>query len=519
MSSTTSRSSQRGQSLVIFALSLVVLFGFAALAFDIGQMLLDRRSEQNAADAAALAGGRYVVEPACFAAPSVANCTNAVSEALRVAFINGYGDGTSNNVQAANGSTVKVQIPPGAESEFAGQPGFIEVEIGSNRGSIFAGVLGITGQRVAVLATAANRSGVAADYSMIALNPSECSAAKFGGSGTVSVSGNIQVDSSATCPQGAFNQGGASSVEVTSEGGVIDVVGDASCATGHCTPDPSTGQPYVPDPLLSLPAPGLPALPAPVVELSGTAAIPAGCPGGSSPATALAPATCAFNNSYNGTTWLLSPGYYPGGFQFLKGTFFLRPGLYYIGGGGLDAGGGGANIYTVSASWSSTTPPTTCQQTSTIDCITTFPPTPFDCAPKSFAKCGGVLLYNTDDPTATSGGASVRDMQPISLNGSAAVIHLYPIQDAGPYTNIVVFQDRNLPGATSGDLQLNGNGSNLYVQGTIYEPNGYVAVQGTGNLGPSQIIADTFSVTGSGTLAVGYNQDLVAQLIAVGLVE
>ena len=501
MLSTTSPDRQGGQSLVIFALSLVVLFGFAALAFDVGQMLLDRRTEQNAGDAAALAGARYVVEPACYAAPSLGTCADAVTEALRVAQINGYGDGVSNGTQTADGTTVKVQIPPGPESAFAGLPGYVEVQVSSNKGSIFAGVLGITGQHVGALATAANRSGVAADYSMLALNKTQCSSAKFGGTGTVSVSGNIQVDSSCSNPQGAFNQGGASSVTVTSPGGVIDVVGGASCATGHCTPTPTTGQPYVPDPLASLPAPGVPALPTAVVQIAGSAAtVPSGCPGGSSAATALAPATCAFNNSYAGTTWLLSPGYYPGGFQFLKGTYFLKPGLYYIGGGGLDAGGGGANIYSVSATWSLTTPPTTC-------------------SPTGFADCGGVLFYNTNDPTATSGGSSVKNMQPISLNGSAANIHLYPIQNAGPYTNIVIFQDRTLPSSTSGDLQLNGSGSNLYVQGTIYEPNGYVAVQGTGNLGPSQVIADTFSITGNGTLAVGYNQDLVAQLIAVGLVE
>jgi hypothetical protein len=66
---------------------------------------------------------------------------------------------------------------------------------------------------------------------------------------------------------------------------------------------------------------------------------------------------------------------------------------------------------------------------------------------------------------------------------------------------------------------MTGNGSNLYVQGTIYEPNGYVKVDGTGNLGPSQIIANNFSIDGSGNLTIDYNQDLVAQLIAVGLVE
>jgi Flp pilus assembly protein TadG len=493
LSSTTDHSGERGQTLPLFALAIVVLLGFAALAFDGGQMLLDRRAEQNAADAAALAGARYI--------PT--SSADARNEAMRLAYRNGYGAGptfASSGVAGPNGTVVTVKVPPGPESAFSGQSGYVEVQITSTRPSIFGAVVGLVSQRTGALATASNRTGAAANYSMLALNPTACSSAKFGGSGSVSVAGNIMVDSSSLCSQGAFNQGGASSITVTSPGGSIDVVGGASCAAGHCTPVPTTGQQYVPDPLASLPAPGVPAIAAPVVRLAGTQDIPAGCPGGSGAATALAPATCAFNNSYNGSTWLLSPGYYPGGFQFLKGTFFLKPGVYYIGGGGLDAAGGGASIYSVAASWGSVTPPSTCTST-------------------SFSDCGGVLFYNTNDPAATSGGASAKDMQPISLNGASASVQLYPIQNAGAYTNIVIFQDRNLPSATSGDLQLNGHGSNLHVQGTIYEPKGYVAVQGTGNLGPGQIIADTFSITGSGTLAVGYNQDLIAQLIAVGLVE
>lgn len=493
----------------MFVLSLVVLFGFAALAFDVGQMLLNRRSQQDAADAAALAGARYVVEPTCFGGPSLANCADAVTEVLRVAKVDGYGDGTSNGIATADGSTVKVQVPPGAGSQFAGQPGFIEVQISTARGGLFEGVLGLVGQNVGALATAGNRSGVAADYSMLALDPRACSSAKFGGTGTVVVTGGIQVDSNCTSVQGAFNQGGASSITVKG-GGTIDVVGNASCATGHCDPAPSTGQPYVPDPLLLLPAPALPGLPNPVTQIGGGAkATPSGCPGGSSAATAAAPATCAFTSSYASTTWVLSPGYYPGGISVLGGTIFMRPGVYYIGGGGVNVAGTGANLYSVSATWSSTTPPTTGSASP-----------PADCAPTSFANCGGVLIYNTNDPSATSGGSSVKDMQPISLNGAASVVHLYGIQDAGPYTNIVIFQDRSLASSSpSGDLQLNGNGSNLYVQGTIYLPNGYVAVQGTGDLGPNQIIANNFSITGGGTLQVDYNQDLVAQFIAVGLVE
>jgi hypothetical protein len=49
--------SERGQAIVLLVVSLVVLLGFTALALDGGMVLSNRRNAQNAADAAALAGG------------------------------------------------------------------------------------------------------------------------------------------------------------------------------------------------------------------------------------------------------------------------------------------------------------------------------------------------------------------------------------------------------------------------------------------------------------------------------
>ena len=51
----------RGQVLVIFALGLVALLGAAGIAFDGGRFLMERRSLQNAADAAALAAASSLI--------------------------------------------------------------------------------------------------------------------------------------------------------------------------------------------------------------------------------------------------------------------------------------------------------------------------------------------------------------------------------------------------------------------------------------------------------------------------
>ncbi len=55
------KSSEKGQAIVLLMLGLVVLFGFTAMAIDGGMVYSQRRSAQNSADAAALAGALQMV--------------------------------------------------------------------------------------------------------------------------------------------------------------------------------------------------------------------------------------------------------------------------------------------------------------------------------------------------------------------------------------------------------------------------------------------------------------------------
>ena len=56
------KNSEKGQAIVYLAIGLVVFLGFVALAIDGGMALADRRNDQNAADAASLAGGGRVAD-------------------------------------------------------------------------------------------------------------------------------------------------------------------------------------------------------------------------------------------------------------------------------------------------------------------------------------------------------------------------------------------------------------------------------------------------------------------------
>lgn len=479
--STTERA--RGQTLVIFALSLVVLLAMAALAFDIGQVLLAKRAQQNAADAAALAGARYIAASDCKLNPSLTNaaCAPAVAAALKIAQLNGYGDGATNCVSGCMSGSPKVtvKIPPGPEAvEYNGVPGAIEVQIGSRQSSIFAGVMGIMNWDVGALAVAANQVDVALGFSFLALDPNCPSVVLTGATGSgLTADGNVQVN--ATCAGGLKVQGNA---EITVTSGACNVSGPSIATGGNATINCTvrTNQPVVPDPLAGLPAPVMPVLaPAPVNVDNPTTPPPGNCP-----STLATPATCQFSASYAGTRWRLYPGTYPGGLKLLAGTFYLEPGIYYLAGGGLSAGGNGVTVASVETG------------TTTVG--------------------GGVLIYNTSDPVPGTPCSDVACGAGITLDGGGAAITLAPLL-ADPYKGMVIFQDRTLDATVT----LNGSSSNLNVTGTIYAPLALVKVNGSNSAAMnSQVIAYDFQFNGSGGhMTVGYDADSFFHIRGAGLVK
>lgn len=283
MSSTTSgpdrvrgsrrRSQEDGQVLVIFAGGLIAFLAMAALVFDVGQNLFDWRAQRDAADAAALAGARYVTTAANFTGTCSGALTgnDAADAACAVAQANGYGPGRG---------IVDVHIPP-IQGPYANIKQFVEVDIHTDRPSFFAAVLGVLKQNVNAVAVAGNSPGFSPPYSMLALDPTDCAAGQVGGNGDVNVEGPVVVDSSC---DGALLVNGNGSL-VTPE---CDVVGTGVTAGGNANMDCTlvNGAPFAPDPLAGLPPPPKPADPPKRVTVlrwmskkSVTQAIPTGCPG------------------------------------------------------------------------------------------------------------------------------------------------------------------------------------------------------------------------------------------------
>lgn len=518
MSSTTDRFRQQGQALVLFAGAMATLLIVAALAFDVGVMVLERRDQQNAADAAALAGARYVQTSALGTTDcsTVTGLAPAPSDPGATAW-------AACNVAKTNGSwdaeTVLVHVPP-IQGEFRGVPDFVEIEIQSAPDSVFGGIVGREIWPVGVRAVAANQQGVTYSFGMLALDPDACKAIHISGSGVVNSASSVQANSTGEgCGDGSnigFSRTGAGVLNVTAD--------DAVCRSGGEIQNQGSGEltcgaqveyafPF-PDPLEDLDAPIKPDLALPMKEwdpvsgsiVSNPPNVPEYCPGAVSPKEPdeATPQLCTLGqgNSQQDREWILSPGLYPGGLNLKGGvTAYLLPGIYWIGGGGF-ATSNDASVISIEDQGDVT--PTDC----TVDSDPLTPP------------CDGILIYNSQllgvpggepGPITLGGGGATLDLKPVS--------YYYPSRDI--WIDLVIFQDRDvsLPGD---DITLNGSSAQAAsVRGIVYAPAGDVKVNGSDSVFTmDQVIANTFKINGSGgTVNVLRETGVDVEISAVGLVE
>ena len=509
MSSTTSasrsRDGQRGQVLVLFAGGILTLLVVAALAYDVGMMLVERRDGQNAADAAALAGARYIFEPDCVA--PAWTCTKARAAAVDVALANGYDD-------ADPTETVEVHIPA-VNGRYQDLPSFIEVDIDSERASIFGAVIGRATWPVGVFAVATNDNDLNFPFSMMALNQTMCNAIQVTGSGVVQAFGNIQSNSNGTdCagPPVGFLRSGTSTVEVFADDATCRSVGELENGNnGVMTCTEVENSFALPDPLRNLEAPAMPALPTPaMVRIGGPVRpIQAGCPGATVAPTLTQTAGCdvggngGSSSAARGTHWVLSPGLYPAGLTIDNQVrVYLLPGIYWIGGGGLKVDGDSSLVSVSSA-----------DEAASMNANFTVANV------KSLwtSGGGGVLLYNSKLPT-TSGG-------PIDIGGGGGFLLVKaffdPISDPPDpnekYNNMSIFQDRTV----ASPAVMNGSTAAGEVSGIVYLPAAHLQLNGsTTDFVVDQIIADSFKVNGStATIKIMRRTSVDAVIIAAGLVD
>jgi Flp pilus assembly protein TadG len=223
---------ESGQALIITALCMTCLFGFAALATDVGLMLREKRLLQIAADSAAIAGALEInYDPA-----------NVTPAALAAAGQNGF-TATTSGATTAGGTTVTVNKPPlyGPYTGVA-HSNYVEVIVSQKHSTLFMSLFGVLNMTPTVRAVAMN--GGSSNGCIYVLGPT--------GASTLDLQGNF--DLSAPSCGVVVDSTDPGALSFTGAGGSLTAgsVGVVGGCTGHCgdsTPVPVTGIVAQSDPL------------------------------------------------------------------------------------------------------------------------------------------------------------------------------------------------------------------------------------------------------------------------------
>jgi putative Flp pilus-assembly TadE/G-like protein len=293
------RKTEAGQALMLTALLLVVLMGFAGLAIDMGVMRYEKRLQQTAADAAAIAGASNLGFP-----DVVSGAQNA---AASVGFTDNGGGQVSNCAAGAAVGTICVEVnnppltgPHAGDSSSNCTPApscYVEVLVAEVHPTYFMKILSINSEPITARAVAANLGSATGNGCMyIGGTPNESIEG-------LDISGNAILNAS-NCrilDDGNYtNTGGASTINAYSIGVSGSSIGGGSgsvacVATGPC---PTFGVPASFDPLQNLPVPAV-----------------------QSP---------SFGTVTTAGTWTLQPGTYSSIIIGSGSTVTFNPGIYYI---------------------------------------------------------------------------------------------------------------------------------------------------------------------------------------------
>ena len=365
----------------------------AALAFDVGMMLVERRDQQNAADAAALAGARYVLD------------------GHRRGRSRGARPGADQRLRRRRRERGREHPHPGDPRPIRRVPGFIEVQIQSTRPSIFGGIIGRATWPVGALAVATNDQNLTFPFGMLALNPTECKAIAVSGGGDRRVAREHPVELERRGLRDAAGR------RVQPDRWRDDRRHRAGCDVSHRRDVP--GRRARGPPITCTKVAELVRAARPAAQSRGPSHAGPGCRRWCRSATRRRRPTtvrarragrrrrtiqtqiCDVGGNgiaYRDLSWILYPGPVSRRPEVSNGAIaYLMPGIYWIGGGGLDVGGGGASIVTIGVATDATATPAT---------------NPCATATTTAALCGGVMFYNSKTASAAGG--------PVILNANAA---------------------------------------------------------------------------------------------------
>jgi hypothetical protein len=152
MEGAMTRSKQTGSVLVFLAFAMVVLLGFAGLAIDMGTLRYQKRLQQTAADAAAIAGASNLAAGGVTAGGRDAAATNG--------FTNNGGNVANCKDPGAAVGTICVEINnPPTSGQHPGNALYVEAFVSVVQPTYFMKVLGINKQAITARAVATNLGG------------------------------------------------------------------------------------------------------------------------------------------------------------------------------------------------------------------------------------------------------------------------------------------------------------------------------------------------------------------------
>jgi Flp pilus assembly protein TadG len=303
------RKNQSGQALVSTAIAMVVLAGFAGLAIDMGMLRYQKRLQQTAADAAALAGASNLTNGGVQAGGAGASIANGFTDTANGASGSSCQDSTNTAI-----GTITVTIcsgpkdvtingtlvPGGPHAGTANAGNYVEAVVAVVQPTYFMNIFGVDRETVIARAVATNYSGAAPGLSsgcLWALAPPNA----------VGVEGfNIQGSAALYAPTCAILDNGnydpvGNSPNLIIQAGTFAVsgtdTGSKKLPTCTATPNncPAYKAPASPDPLVGLTAPTQPS-----------------------------------NGSFNSTTKTYSPGTFNGINLTGNGSYTFSPGIYYM---------------------------------------------------------------------------------------------------------------------------------------------------------------------------------------------
>jgi hypothetical protein len=440
---------QSGQALIGTAVAMVVLAGFAGLAIDMGTLRYQKRLQQTAADAAAIAG-----------AQDLSFGSGVQTGAVNAASLNGFSDPGADPITTCTAAgaavgTVCVQVnnPPNAATDTAhgGNANYVEVFVSVVQPTYFMKIFGVNSQVITARAVATNVSGGKNSNCLYTLGPPTSAITGIDATGNA----KIIAPNCGIADNGNLDTTGNS---YTIQGRSISVSG--SCIGSHCgSPDVQCMD--APAPTYTCPSlSGAPGSQDPMQKLN-----PPLLPPTQPPASPDCPATgpCDYVSGKDSTV-TLHPGTYNSITIGKNSNITMVPGIYYINGnattGGLNFNGGGT--------------------------LTGGAP-----------NADGVMFYFTNGSSINKavGGGNNADLNlyPLSATQSA----LYAGNDT--YTGLLFYQN---PADTT--IPYFGGDNNSTYNGTIYMPTATLTVYGNGTeTFNGTVITYSLATTGSPVVTFG----------------